>query len=133
MKGALAGCCIVMLGIASGASAHHSAAGIDRSKSVTLVGTLKQFKWTNPHSWMEIDVPNDRGGADTWSVEMTAPSILIRAGWKSTIVKPGDKVVVVVRPLRNGEPGGLFVSIMLPNGQTLTERSLPSAQPSATP
>ena len=130
MRGSLVGCCcLVLLGIASGAYAHHSAAGIDRSKSVTIVGTLKQFKWTNPHSWMEIDVPNDHGGVDTWGLEMTAPSILVRAGWKSTIVKAGDKVTAVVRPFKNGDPGGLFVSITLPSGQTLTERSLTAPAP----
>ena len=127
------GLVVLVLGVASAAFAHHSAAGIDRAKSVTLVGTLKQFKWTNPHSWMEIDVPNDKGGTDTWGVEMTAPSILVRAGWKSTIVKAGDKVSVVVRPLRNGDPGGLFMSMTLPSGQILTERPLPAGPSPATP
>ena len=63
MKGFVAGCSLaIALSMAPSAYAHHSAAGIDRTKSVTLVGTVKQFKWANPHSWMELDVPNDKGG-----------------------------------------------------------------------
>jgi hypothetical protein len=112
--------------------AHHSAAGIDRSKSVTLVGTVREFGWTNPHSWMEVDVPNPSGGIVTWKVEMTSPAFLVRAGWKSTTLKPGDKVSVQVRPLANGDPGGLFVSVTLPGGQVLGERAVqPAAAPAA--
>lgn len=103
--------------------AHHSAAGIDRSKSVTLVGTVKQFGWQNPHSWMEVEVPNEAGVVTTWKVEMTSPAFLIRAGWKATTLKPGDKVTVKVFPLRDGDPGGLFQSVTLADGSTLTERA----------
>jgi len=103
--------------------AHHSAAGIDRTKSVTLVGTVKQFGWQNPHSWMEVDVPGEAGVVTTWKVEMTSPAFLIRAGWKSSTVKPGDKVTVKVFPLRDGDPGGLFQSVTLADGSTLTERA----------
>jgi len=117
--------------LAAPASAHHSAAGIDRTKSVTLNGTVAKFGWQNPHSWMEVDVPNEAGGVTTWKVEMTSPAFLIRAGWKSSTVKPGDKVKVVVRPLVSGDPGGLFVSVTLPGGSTLTERAAPAAPPPA--
>ena len=112
----------LMLAATSVAFAHHSAAGIDRTKSVTLTGTIKQFSWSNPHSWMEVVVPDEKGGTITWTVEMTSPAYLIRAGWKSTTLKPGDEVKVLVRPLRNGDPGGLFVSVTLADGRTLGER-----------
>jgi hypothetical protein len=113
------------------AEAHHSAAGIDRTKSVTLVGTVKQFGWTNPHSWMEVDVPDQKGGTITWKVEMTSPAYLVKAGWKSTTLKPGDEVKVAVRPLRDGTPGGLFVSVTLADGRTLTERPVTTPPPPA--
>jgi len=71
---------------------HHSAAGVDRSKTVTVEGTVKQFKWGNPHAWLDVEVPNSKGGADVWSFEMTSPTFLVRAGWKATSVKAGDKV-----------------------------------------
>jgi hypothetical protein len=122
--------CALVLVAAGLAEAHHSAAGIDRTKSVELVGTVKQFGWTNPHSWMEVDVPDQKGGTVTWKVEMTSPAYLVRAGWKSTTLKPGDEVKVSVRPLRDGTPGGLFVSVTLADGRTLTERPV-TAPPAA--
>jgi Family of unknown function (DUF6152) len=125
--------CAALLAVASVASAHHSAAGIDRSKTVELVGTVKQFGWTNPHSWMEVDVPDKKGGTTTWKVEMTSPAYLVRAGWKSTTVKQGDEVKVTVRPLRDGSPGGLFVSVLLADGRTFTERPVTAAAQATPP
>ena len=112
-------------------SAHHSSAGIDRNKSVELKGTIKQFSWTNPHSWMEVEVPDQKGGTVVWKVEMTSPAYLVRAGWKSTTVKTGDEVKVTVRPLRDGSPGGLFVSVLLADGRTFTERPVTTPPPAA--
>jgi hypothetical protein len=116
------------LWMAGSAYAHHSMEGFDRDKNVTLVGTVKQFKWANPHSWIELEVPNDKGAVETWNIEMTAPFVLIRAGWRATSLKPGDKVTVVGHPQKSGEPGALFVSVTLPNGELLTDRP-----PAATP
>ena len=113
---------LVCLCFVSFAYAHHSMAGYERTKTVTVTGTVKQFKWANPHSWIEFEAPNDKGGVTVWNAEMTAPGVLVRAGWKSTILKPGDKVTIVGRPLLTGEPGLLFVSVTLPDGRTLTER-----------
>jgi uncharacterized protein DUF6152 len=123
--------CAALLLVAGVASAHHSAAGIDRSKTVELVGTVKQFGWTNPHSWMEVEVSDKKGGTTTWKVEMTSPAYLVRAGWKSTTVKQGDEVKVTVRPLRDGSPGGLFVSVLLADGRTFTERPVTAPAPAA--
>jgi hypothetical protein len=114
---------VMAFAFAAPALAHHSAAGIDRTKSVTLVGTVREFGWRNPHSYMEIDVPGESGAVVTWKVEMTSPAFLIRAGWKATTLKPGDKVTVKVFPLRDGDPGGLFQSVMLASGEVLTERA----------
>ena len=111
--------------------AHHSSAGIDRTKSVTVSGVVKEFRWGNPHSWIDVDVPNDKGGTATWSLEMTSPTFLVRAGWKSTTLKKGDKVSVTLRPFKNGDPGGLFVSVTLPDGQVMGERG--AAPPTAPP
>ncbi len=120
--------CVLGLGMAGAAYAHHSMEGFDRAKNITLTGTVKQFKWANPHSWIELEVPNDKGGVDTWNIEMTAPFILVKAGWKSSSLKPGDKVTVVGHPQKSGEPGALFVSVTTADGQTLTDRP-----PAATP
>ena len=124
----------ILLLAAVSVSAHHAAAGIDRTTTKELKGTIKAFSWQNPHSWMEVDVVGADGKVVTWTVEMTAPSYLVRAGWKASTVKPGDEVRVTVRPLRNGDPGGLFMSVTLADGRTLTERPvLAQAAPAAAP
>ena len=124
----IAAAIVAVFALTTPALAHHSAAGIDRTKTVTLVGTVKEFGWRNPHSYMEIDVPSEAGGTVTWKVEMTSPAFLIRAGWKSSTLKPGDKVTVKVFPLRDGDPGGLFQSVTLASGEVLTERAATRTQ-----
>jgi hypothetical protein len=90
------------------------------------VGTVKQFKWANPHAWVELEVANDKGETVSWNVEMTSPGVLVRAGWKSTTLKPGDKVSIAAHPLMTGEPGAIFVSVTLANGVTMNDKALPT-------
>jgi hypothetical protein len=113
------------------AFAHHSFAMFDMAKKVTLKGVVKEFQWTNPHAWLEIDVPNDAGGVDMWGVEFNSPNNLTRQGWKRTMMKPGDKVTITVSPLRDGRKGGLFYEIVLADG-TLMQDPLAKAGLSAT-
>jgi hypothetical protein len=122
----IVGLLILVACIATSAFAHHSAAGIDRTKTVTVEGVVKEFKWANPHSWLDVQVTNSKGGTDLWSFEMNPPAYLVRSGWKSSTVKAGDKVKVIGRPFMNGDPGGIFVSVTLPNGQTLAAGASPS-------
>ncbi len=104
---------------APSAYAHHSGAMFDYDKSVTLVGTVKQFQWTNPHCWIELSVPG-ASGAEDWSVEMGAPLQLYQGGWKPGTQKPGDEIKVVVRPPRDGTTkAGLFVSAAGADGRAL--------------
>jgi uncharacterized protein DUF6152 len=100
-------------------SAHHSPVMFDRSVRKTLVGTVVEFAWMNPHASIQLDVPNESGGTDRWGVELGSPNSMVRTGWRSSILKPGDKVTVVVNPLKSGEFGGIFVSITLADGRTL--------------
>ena len=125
--------CTAVLLAGSAAAAHHSAAGIDRNQSKTVTGVVKEFRWGNPHAWIDLDVPNDKGVVDTWSIEMTSPTFLLRAGWKSSTIKAGEKLSVTVRPFRDGTPGGLFVSVTLPDGRVMTERPPAAAVPAAPP
>ena len=115
---------LMAVALAAPAVAHHSPAAFDRTKKVTLVGTVKEFRWQNPHTWIEVEVPDekDKNKIVVWGVELTSPTYLIRAGWKSNIINPGDKVTVVVNPVRTGEPAGIFVSLTLPDGRELLER-----------
>ena len=103
-------------------SAHHSPVMFDMAKTQTLEGTVVEFAWTNPHSSIQLDVQT-ANGVERWGVEMGSPNSMVKAGWKSNIVKAGDKVTVVVRPLKSGEHGGIFMSITLPDGRRLGGRA----------
>jgi hypothetical protein len=99
--------------------AHHSFAMFDSTKQTTLTGTVTDFQWTNPHSYIELDVPNEAGAVKHWSIEMGSPSILQPGGWKHATLKAGDKITVILSPLKNGDPGGLLVQANLPDGRKL--------------
>ena len=111
--------CGLIVSSAIGLSAHHSFAPFNLTSEKTIVGTIKQFDWTNPHTWIWIDVPNEKGGVDTWGVEGMSPNYLARRGWSRTTFKPGDKATIVVRPMKDGSPGGMFVRATLANGREL--------------
>src|SRR4030081_2285576 len=106
-------------------SAHHSFAPFDLSMEKTITGTVSRFEWTNPHSWIWVDVPNEKGGVDSWAVEGMSPNYLARRGWSKSTLKPGEKVTISVRPLRNGQNGGVFVRAQLADGRLLTQTGQP--------
>lgn len=118
-------CClaIIVTSILMGASvlmAHHSFAMFDTTSSVTLKGTVTEFQWTNPHAYIELDVPEANGTAKQhWSIELGSPSILQQSGWKFKDLKFGDKVTATINPLRSKQPGGLLVQVTLPDGRVL--------------
>ena len=105
------------------ASAHHSAAMFDSGKEVVLVGTIKEFQYTNPHSWIQILVPRQGGGGEVeWSIETAAPIVLLRAGIRPTSLRPGDKVTLRTHPLRDGKPGGNLIDVKKADGTVLSTR-----------
>ena len=111
---------LVAIGVVTPVWAHHSfAAAYDLNDPVTIEGRIVQVRLTNPHSWIEMMVPNDQGELVQWSIEMSAPIVLFRRGWTRETVKPGDEVTVVARPMRDGRPGAIYVNITLPDGSTL--------------
>ena len=112
-------CTAAALLAAGAATAHHSFAMFDQARQLALHGTIHEFQWTNPHSWIFLDVTDPDGTTATWQVELNSPNNLKRQGWKSDALKPGDKVTVVLNPLRDGKSGGLFISVTLPNGSIL--------------
>ena len=83
---------IAIMLTASSALAHHSFAMFDQSKTATVQGTVKDFRWTNPHVFIQLLVKTEGGGEAEWSIEMTSPEHLSRVGWRPGTLKPGDKV-----------------------------------------
>jgi hypothetical protein len=106
----------------SAAQAHHAPAVFDQTRTIVVDGTVTEFVWSNPHSWIRMDVVGKDGTVTNWSMEMNPPTYLVRGGWRSTTLKAGDKVSVVANPLRTGEPGGKYVAFTLPDGRVLGEQ-----------
>jgi hypothetical protein len=109
----------VLLAASPPAWVHHSGAMFDRTKVVKIIGVVTEFNWSNPHSSFKVDVSDANGNIETWAIEMNGPNNLVHEGWKRTSIKPGDKVSVIVNPLRDGRPGGWWVGIMLADGKFL--------------
>jgi hypothetical protein len=114
-----------ILGIAP-AIAHHSTAAFDNTKVLKIEGKITQFRWINPHASIKIDGVAEGDAPDgLWTVEMTAPNVLINQGWTRTALQPGDNVVMFVNPLRNaitlndGSQGSIYVGVILKDGTTL--------------
>jgi hypothetical protein len=105
------------------ASAHHSFAMFDAEKTAVLEGTVKEFQWTNPHSWILLMVADKQ-----WAIEMGGPAGLARQGWVPKTLRPGMQVKAVIHPLRDGNAGGQFMAVTLPDGTLMGN---PNAAPSA--
>jgi hypothetical protein len=108
-----------LLVMAGAASAHHSFAMFDQTQTVILEGTVSDFQWTNPHAVIFLDIRTAQGDMETWLFSMNSPNNLRRQGWRKDTLKTGDKVTIVMHPLRDGGKGGMFVSVTLPDGTVL--------------
>ena len=113
--------------LAGPAVAHHSFAMFDNTRSVTLHGKVTAYQWTNPHSYLDIDAEDGKGGTKHYTMEMTSPNMLHRGGWSSRTVKAGDVVTAVMSPLRDGQSGGLLLELTLPSGKKMLP-GVPNAQ-----
>jgi len=109
----------VLLCGATAASAHHSGAMFDQAKTVTLAGTVKEYQFTNPHVWIELMVPDAKGKPVQWSIEGEAPQLMARIGLKPKALQTGEKVTLKAHPLRDGRPGGSFVTMTLADGRVI--------------
>ena len=107
--------------VAAPALAHHSGAMFDPTKTVTLEGTVKEFQYTNPHSWLEVVVITD-GKEVEWGFESEGPSTLLRAGIKAKSFMPGETVTVIGHPMKDGRPAGSLMSVTKADGTVLSPR-----------
>lgn len=110
-----------LIAMAAGpAIAHHSFSAFNTTEEKTVTGAVKKVEWTNPHIWIWIDVPNDKGGTDVYGFEGMSPNFLERRDWTRTTLKVGDKIAVTFNPLKDGGKGGMFRTGKLANGKVLT-------------
>jgi len=108
LRSAAAAAVLFSLGVPAAALAHHSFAMFDSDNPIELVGTLREFKYTNPHTFIVLEVKDKDGAVTTWSLEGGSPSALVREGLTSKTIKPGDELKIQVKPLRSGAPGGAW-------------------------
>jgi Family of unknown function (DUF6152) len=108
--------------------AHHSFSAFTMTTEKTITGTVKKVDWTNPHTWIWVDVTNNQGGVETFGFEGMSPNYLARRGWSKSTLKPGDTISVTFRPMRDGSNGGMFMNAKLPTGQVLSMTGLPIDQ-----
>jgi len=99
--------------------AHHSFAVYDHTRTVTIRGTVTKFQWTNPHGFIEMDIIQNDGTVKHFTVELTSINMMQRVGWRSNMIKAGDKIQVVGAPLLNGDPVALGLEVVLADGKTM--------------
>jgi hypothetical protein len=111
--------CVLTPLYCASAYSHHSTTAYDHTRTISLKGVVKEFQWTNPHSWIQLLVTDDQGVTTEWSVETGAPNLNVRHGWKKTDLKAGDKVTLVIYPMRDGSTHGTLANATLPDGRVL--------------
>jgi hypothetical protein len=121
MKKAIIGALGVLVTIS--ATAHHSAVMFDDSKEITITGIVKEFQYTNPHSWLLIDVMNDDGTVTTWGFEAEGPSTLMRAGIRRSDFSPGTEVTITGHPMRDGRPAAAWLHATRGDGKDFNPRA----------
>lgn len=91
--------------------AHHSYAMFDVEKKIAVEGTVKEFRWTNPHAWIRMEVMDPKGQPKEWAVEMGSLTILVQLGWNPKTLQPGDKIKISLHPMKSGLAGGDFMTL----------------------
>ena len=124
---ALAGAA-AMAALAGPATAHHSFAMFNQREIMTLEGTVVEFQWTNPHAFIELEVRQGNASRH-YSIELNSPNNLTRQGWRRNSLRSGDRVTLRMNPLRNGEPGGLFLDLRKADGTVLDSGLPKNGQP----
>ncbi len=97
--------------------AHHSAVMFDDAKEVTIKGTVKEFQYTNPHSWLLVDVKNSDGTVTTWGFEAEGPSTLTRAGIRKSDLSPGTEITITGHPMKDGRPAAAWMKATRGDGK----------------
>jgi hypothetical protein len=107
----LAVCAVAFAAAGGAAMAHHSFAMFNQEHPIEIAGTVVEFRYTSPHSFILVDVKGKDGASTVWNLEGPSPSILARDGMSAKTLKPGDELVLTIDPLRSGAPGGAWALI----------------------
>jgi Family of unknown function (DUF6152) len=104
-------------------AAHHSGAMFDDTKEITVTGKVKEFQYTNPHSWLLVDVKNNDGSVTTWGFEAEGPSTLMRAGIRKSDFSPGTEVTITGHPMKDGRPAAAWTKAKRGDGKEFDPRA----------
>ena len=115
---------VCLVALSGPVSAHHGASAYDRSRKVSLKATITEFRWTNPHTYILFDAPDEQGKVDHWSCESINPGMLSKQGWTRRTLSAGDTVTIIGYPSRTGSKVMLLEKLLLPNGKELSPRLL---------
>ena len=109
--------------LAVSAQAHHSTAMFDPEVTKTWTGTIKEFQYTNPHSWLIVDVTNEDGSVTTWGFEAEGPTTLLRSGIRKSTLPVGTKITITGNPMKDGRPAAAWSKATLEDGKELNPRN----------
>jgi hypothetical protein len=112
----------VMMAAAGIARAHHSATMFEQTRTITVEGVVKEFQYTNPHSWLLVDVTGKDGKVTTWGFEAEGPSTLQRAGIRPSTFPIGSKITITGRPMKDGQPAAIWTIAVTPDGKKYDPR-----------
>jgi Family of unknown function (DUF6152) len=114
---------LLLISFAGSVSAHHATASFDMTKSMTVKGTVTGFDWTNPHVYIYVDVKDEKGAVEKWSVEMASTGMLARAGWRRDTVKAGEEITIFGNRAKDGRPFLHLSKVVFANGQELAQNA----------
>mgnify|MGYP006954592557 FL=1 len=113
---------LASMGVVGAVHAHHSGAMFDDTKVIELTGVVKEFQYTNPHSWLLVDITNNDGSVTTWGFEAEGPSTLMRAGIRKGDLPPGTPITIRGNPMKDGRSGSAWIDAVV-NGKTINPRN----------
>jgi hypothetical protein len=113
--------CLLLVGAVS-ATAHHGTSTYDMTQEISLTGTIKEWTFGNPHTWLWLDVPVSQKPAEEWSIESAPPNYLTGQGWSATTLKAGERVTVLISPLKAEPKRGILLEVKRASGETLIVR-----------
>jgi hypothetical protein len=112
---------LLLLSLGASAYAHHGfVSWFDLSRSTTVKGNVTSFDWTNPHTYIYLEVKDEKGNIEKWTAELGAIGMLARAGWRRDTLKPGDEITAIGNPAKDGKPVMHLTKIVFANGQELS-------------
>lgn len=109
----------------SPALSHHSNVAFEVNKIITVTGSVKEWQWVNPHTWLYLTADDGKGGKVEWAAEGRAPGVLLRAGWSRSSFKTGETVTVDMSPAKDGTLTGLIARVTKADGTILGNQMAP--------